>query len=71
MLNVDRIVHIFAGTMILASLALAHWHSPYWLWLTVFVGVNLLQSGLTNWCLLSGILAKAGVPTGGSCGVRR
>jgi len=47
-MNVDRIVHSAAGTMILASLALAHWHDPGWLWLTAFVGANLLQSGLTN-----------------------
>jgi hypothetical protein len=56
--------------MILASLALAHWHSPNWLWLTAFVGANLLQSGLTNWCLLSSILAKAGVQGGSACGMR-
>ncbi|MBK8793210.1 MAG: DUF2892 domain-containing protein [Holophaga sp.] len=68
-MNVDRIVHSVAGTMILASLALAHWHSPNWLWLTVFVGANLLQSGLTNWCLMSSILAKLGVPTQGACGI--
>ena len=69
-MNIDRIVHSAAGTMILASLALAHWHNPNWLWLTVFVGANLLQSGLTNWCLLSSILAKAGVSAGGTCGVK-
>lgn len=68
-MNVDRIVHVFAGTMVLASLALARLHSPNWLWLTAFVGANLLQSGLTNWCLLSRILAKAGVSTQGSCGL--
>ena len=61
-MTVDRIVHIFAGTFILASLALAHFHSAYWLWLTVFVGANLLQSGITNWCLLASILRKLGVP---------
>ena len=66
-MNVDRIVHIFAGTMVLASLALARLHSPNWLWLTALVGLNLLQSGITDWCLLSRILAKAGVP-GGACG---
>jgi hypothetical protein len=70
-MNVDRIVHIFAGTMVLASLALARLHSPNWLWLTAFVGLNLLQSGITNWCLLSRILARAGVPRDGSCGVGR
>jgi len=69
-MSVDRIVHSAAGTMILASLALAHWHSPNWLWLTAFVGANLFQSGLTNWCLLSSILAKLGVSTQGACGVR-
>ncbi len=69
-MNVDRIVHVFAGSMILASLALAHWHSPNWLWLTAFVGVNLLQSAFTNWCLLSRILAGAGVSTQGACGIR-
>jgi hypothetical protein len=67
---VDRIVHFAAGTMILASLVLAHWHNPSWLWLTVFVGANLLQSGLTNWCLLSSLLAKAGVSTQGACGIK-
>ena len=70
-MNVDRIVHTAAGTMILASLALAHWHNPNWLWLTVFVGANLLQSGLTNWCLLTTILTRLGVPTEGTCGISR
>ena len=69
-MNVDRIVHSAAGTLILGSLALAHWHSPYWLWLTAFVGANLLQSGLTNWCLLSRILSRLGVSTQGACGLR-
>jgi hypothetical protein len=69
-MNVDRIVHSAAGAMVLGSLALAHWHSPYWLWLTAFVGANLLQSGLTDWCLLSGILARLGVPTQGACGLK-
>ena len=68
-MNADRILHTFAGTLILASLALAHWHSPYWLWLTVFVGLNLFQSGLTNWCLGTRILVKLGVPKDGACGL--
>jgi len=69
-MNVDRIVHTFAGTVIMVSLALGHWVSPWWFLLTLFVGANLFQSGLTNWCLLSRILSKAGVPTQGSCGLR-
>ena len=68
-MSIDRIVHTFAGTVVLASLALAHWHSPNWLWLTAFVGANLLQSGLTNWCLLSRILSALGVQGGGACGL--
>ncbi len=68
-MNVDRIVHTVAGTLVLTSLALAHWHNANWLWVTVFVGANLFQSGLTNWCLLSKILVRIGVKTGGSCGL--
>ena len=60
-MSMDRYVRVFAGSFVLISLALAHWVSPYWLWFTVFVGANLLQSGLTRWCLLEGILAKLGV----------
>ena len=68
-MNIDRIVHTFAGTVILASLALARIHNPNWIWVTVFVGANLFQSGLTNWCLLSQILGKLGARAGGACGV--
>jgi hypothetical protein len=70
-MSVDRIVHIAAGTFILGSLALAHFHNPNWLWLTVFVGANLLQSGLTNWCLMSSILRRLGVPEGSAVGCSR
>ena len=69
-MSMDRYVRVFAGTFVLISLALAHWVSPYWLWFTVFVGANLLQSGLTRWCLLEDILTKLGVATkesGGCC----
>jgi hypothetical protein len=48
--------------VILASLLLAHFQSPYWLWLTAFVGANLLQSSFTRWCLLESILRKAMAP---------
>ena len=70
-MNVDRLVHLIAGTMVLASVALTRFHNPNWIWLTVFVGANLFQSGLTNWCLMSQILAKLGVKTEGACGVAR
>ncbi len=69
-MSIDRIVHSAAGTIILASLALTKWVHPNFVWLTVFVGANLLQSGITNWCLLSRILRKLGVQdTGATCGL--
>ena len=60
-MSMDRYVRVIAGSFVLISLALAFWVSPYWLWFTAFVGANLLQSGLTRWCLMEDILAKLGV----------
>jgi hypothetical protein len=64
-----QIVRVLAGTFILFSLALGVPGSPafvstWWLAFTVFVGVNLLQSGFTRWCLMERILRKLGVPSG-------
>jgi hypothetical protein len=56
-----RIIHAFAGTAIIVSLLLANYLSQNWLWFTGFVGVNLLQSSVTNWCLLDTILTKMGI----------
>ena len=58
---VERWIRLIAGSFILISLALAHWVSPYWLWFTAFVGLNLFQSALTRWCLMEDILVKMGV----------
>lgn len=63
-MSIDRMVMAFAGSFILISLALAHWHSPYWLWFTAFVGANLLQSAFTGFCPLAIILKKFGVKPG-------
>ena len=52
-------IRLIAGTFILLSLALSHWHDPRWLWFTAFVGVNLIQSAFTRWCLMEDILKKA------------
>jgi len=60
--TIERILRLLAGFFVLLSLGLAHWHSPYWLWFTAFVGVNLFQSGLTNWCPMMTFLKWAGVP---------
>lgn len=65
---VERWIRLIAGSFILISLALAHWVSPYWLWFTAFVGLNLFQSALTRWCLMEDILVKLGVKRGGSAG---
>ncbi|UCE94573.1 MAG: DUF2892 domain-containing protein [Flavobacteriaceae bacterium] len=58
---VNRYINSIAGIFILLSLVLAYFVNPNWIWFTVFVGVNLLQSGITNWCLMSVILKKLGV----------
>lgn len=66
-MTINRVVRIIAGLFVLLSLALGVPASPvfvseYWLWFTAFVGANLFQSGITNWCLMDMILAKLGVP---------
>lgn len=63
-MTIDRAVIAFAGTMVLISLALAHFVSPWWLLLTAFVGLNLLQSAFTGFCPAAMILRKAGVSPG-------
>ncbi|HNX91613.1 MAG TPA: DUF2892 domain-containing protein [Candidatus Omnitrophota bacterium] len=57
----ERILRGIAGTFILISLALAYFTSHAWLWLAVFIGLNLLQSAFTNWCPMMWILKKFGV----------
>ena len=60
-MTVERGLRLMAGVMMLLSLALAHWFSYYWLWLTAFVGLNLLQSAFTNWCPAMTILRAMGL----------
>ena len=60
-MTVARIVHFVAGALVLLSLALSQVVSPWWLLLAAFVGLNLLQSSLTRWCLMARLLRKAGV----------
>lgn len=65
-MSIERIIRIVAGAMILISLALGLPQSPlyisqYFLWLTVFVGANLFQSGFTTFCPLEIILKKIGI----------
>jgi len=60
-MQLEKTLRLIAGTMILISLALAYFVSYYWLLLTLFVGLNLFQSGLTNWCPMMAILRKCGM----------
>ena len=54
-------IRIIAGMFVLASLALGLWVSPYWFLFTAFVGANLIQSGITKWCLMEDILRWTGI----------
>ena len=60
-MTMERWIRAIAGSFILASVTLAHFHHRYWLFFTAFVGLNLLQSAFTKWCLMEDILAKVGV----------
>lgn len=55
------LIRAIAGSFVLLSLALGYFVSPYWYLFTAFVGVNLLQSSFTHWCLMEQILEKVGV----------
>jgi len=57
----EQYIRAIAGTFVLVSLALGYLVSPYWHLFTAFVGLNLLQSAFTRWCLMENILEKAGV----------
>jgi hypothetical protein len=67
-MNLDRAVLAFAGSMILASLLLAHFVSPMWLWLTAFVGANLLQSAFTGFCPAAILMRRFGLRAGSAFG---
>jgi len=60
-MTVNRAVTAFAGFMVLLSLALTHWVSPNFIWLTVFVGANLLQSSFTGFCPAANIFRAMGL----------
>ena len=66
-MTVDRIVHLVAGIMILITIALSHFVNPNWIWVTAFIGFNLAQSGITNFCPLTFMLKKSGVKEGNCC----
>jgi hypothetical protein len=69
-MTVERALRLMAGFVILLSLALTHFFSPNWLWLTAFVGLNLLQSAFTNWCPAMTIFRAMGLKDAGCCNTK-
>ncbi|MFO1189094.1 MAG: DUF2892 domain-containing protein [Alphaproteobacteria bacterium] len=63
-MTVDRYVFAFAGIVILVSLGLSQIHDPAWLWLTAFVGANMLQAAFTRFCPAAMIFKKLGAKPG-------
>ncbi len=61
-MTVERALRLIGGAFVVLSLALGYWVSPWWYLFTAFVGLNLFQSGLTNWCPMVAVLEKAGLP---------
>jgi hypothetical protein len=64
-MSMEHYIRAIAGSFILLSLLLGYLYSPYWHLFTAFVGINLLQSAFTKWCLMEDILHKLGVPRSG------
>lgn len=63
-MTVERWLRLIAGVFVFASAVLAAFQSPYWLFFTGFVGLNLAQSAFTNWCPVMTILRKLGARDG-------
>jgi len=63
-MNIDRAVMAFAGTIVLASLALGHFVSPYWFLLTAFAGLNMIQSAFTGFCPAAIVFRTFGLKPG-------
>jgi len=60
-MTMERYIRLIAGSFILASLALGYWVSPWFFLFTAFVGINLVQSVFTKWCLMEDILGRLGI----------
>jgi hypothetical protein len=61
-MTVERALRLTAGGFVVASTLAGIYVSPYFLWFTLFVGLNLFQSAFTQWCPMMSILRKAGLP---------
>jgi uncharacterized membrane protein YccC len=60
-MKIEHWIRAIAGALVLFFVTLGYFRHPYWFFLTAFVGLNLLQSAFTKWCLMEKILAKMGV----------
>jgi Inner membrane protein YgaP-like, transmembrane domain len=60
-MSLERWIRLIAGSFVTPSVVLSYAHSLYWLFFTLFVGLNLVQSALTRWCLMEEVLRKLGV----------
>lgn len=69
-MTLDRSVLAFAGIMILLSVALTVWVSPLFVWFTVFIGANLLQSAFTGFCPAASVFRMFGVQPGCAFGAK-
>ena len=63
-MSIDRIVLAVAGLFVMVSVVLSHFHHPYWLFLTLFVGANLFQAAFTKFCPMAMILKAMGSKPG-------
>lgn len=63
-MSLDRSILAFAGFMVLLSVVLTVWVSPLFVWFTVFIGLNLLQSAFTGFCPAASIFKRFGVKPG-------
>lgn len=63
-MNIDKAVLVFAGSVILASLALSQLHHPLWLWLTAFAGINMIQAGFSGFCPAAMLFRRFGLTEG-------
>ena len=62
-MTIDKAIMVMGGTMVMASALLSVYHNPMWIWLTVFVGFNMIQSSFTGFCPPAMIMKKMGMKT--------
>jgi hypothetical protein len=63
-MTLDRSILLFAGVMVLLSVVLTVWVHPLFVWFTVFIGLNLIQSSFTGFCPAAAVFKKLGIKAG-------